>query len=148
MPLDAFPSARPQTSCLTDNGAVAVTINGGKGGSEIKWYAGATASGTPITTQNPFEIDGLSAGVYTLTLTDSLDATCGMVTKQIIVEDRRGNDLQITVNPDFPMTNCDDANPNGQLSAKIDRPPDPLRVLLVRRHQHSGQSHCLRTHGD
>ncbi len=122
IPLDAFPSARPQTSCLTDNGAVAVTINGGKGGSEIKWYAGATASGTPITTQNPFEIDGLSAGVYTLTLTDSLDATCGMVTKQIIVEDRRGNDLQIVVNPDFPMTNCDDANPNGQLSAKIDRP--------------------------
>ena len=121
IPLDAFPSARPQTSCLTDNGAVAVTINGGKGGSEIKWYAGATASGTPITTQNPFEIDGLSAGVYTLTLTDSLDATCGMVTKQIIVEDRRGNDLQITVNPDFPMTNCDDASPNGQLSAKIDR---------------------------
>ncbi len=122
IPLDAFPSARPQTSCLTDNGAVAVTINGGKGGSEIKWYAGATASGTPITTQNPFEIDGLSAGVYTLTLTDSLDATCGMVTKQITVEDRRGNDLQIVVSPDFPMTNCDDANPNGQLSAKIDRP--------------------------
>ena len=38
------------------------------------------------------------------------------------MEDRRGNDLQITVSPDFPMTNCDDANPNGQLSAKINEP--------------------------
>lgn len=122
IPLDAFPSARPQTSCQTDNGAVAVTINGGKGGTVINWYAGPNASGTPIVTNNPYEIDDLAAGIYTLTLVDTIDATCGMVTKQITVEDRRDNDLQINVSPDFPMTNCDDANPNGQLSAKISKP--------------------------
>ena len=122
VPLDAFPSAKPQTSCLTDNGAVALTINGGKGDYYVNWYQGDTPTGTPINANNSYRVDNLSAGVYTVTVVDSADLSCGRVTKQITVEDRRGNDLQITVSPDFPMTNCDDANPNGQLSAKISRP--------------------------
>lgn len=119
VPLDAFPSAKPQTSCLTDNGAVALTIKGGKGDYYVNWYAGPAATGTPINAPKAYRVDELAAGVYTVTVLDSADLSCGLVTKQITVEDRRGNDLQITVRPDFPMTNCDDANPNGQLSARI-----------------------------
>ncbi len=122
VPLEAFPSAKPQTSCLVDNGAVALTINGGKGNYQVNWYAGPSATGTPINANNAYRVDDLPAGPYTVTVSDDDDPSCGTVTRQITVEDRRGNDLQITVNPDFPMTNCDDANPNGQLSAKIDRP--------------------------
>ena len=122
VPLDAFPTARAQTSCLVDNGAVALTINGGKGNYQVNWYAGTSATGTPINANNAYRVDDLPAGPYTVTVSDDDDLSCGTVTKQINVEDRRGNDLQITINPDFPMTNCDDANPNGQLSAKIDRP--------------------------
>ena len=121
VPLEAFPSAKPQTSCLTDNGAVALTINGGKGDYYVNWYAGENPTGTPINANNAYRVDNLPAGVYTVSVVDSADLSCDPFNKQITVEDRRGNDLQITVNPDFPMTNCDDANPNGQLSAKIDR---------------------------
>ena len=121
VPLAAFPSARPQTSCQTDNGAVAVTINGGKGEPHVNWYAGPTATGTPIN-NGAYLVENLPAGVYTVTVLDSADLSCGIVTEQITVEDNRGNDLQIVVSPDFPMTNCDDANPNGQLSARITKP--------------------------
>ncbi len=122
VPLDAFPSAKPQTSCLADNGAVALTINGGKGDYYVNWYQGDTPTGTPINANNAYRVDNLPAGRYTVSVIDSADLSCEPVVRPITVEDRRGNDLQIAVNPDFPMTNCDDANPNGQLSAKISRP--------------------------
>ncbi|MGB3777737.1 MAG: gliding motility-associated C-terminal domain-containing protein, partial [Tunicatimonas sp.] len=122
VPLDAFPSAKPQTSCLADNGAVALTINGGKGDYYVNWYAGENPTGTPINANNAYRVDNLPAGRYTVSVIDSADLSCEPVVRPITVEDRRGNDLQITVSPDFPMTNCDDANPNGQLSAKISRP--------------------------
>ncbi len=122
IPLQAFPSSRPQTSCLTDNGTVALTINGGKGGYRVNWYAGDAPTTTPINENNAYRVDDLPAGTYTVTVTDDADLSCAMVTEKVVVEDRRGNDLQISVSPDFPMTNCDENNPNGQLSVSISRP--------------------------
>ncbi len=122
IPLQAFPSSRPQTSCLTDNGTVALTINGGKGGYRVNWYAGDAPTTTPINENNAYRVDNLPAGTYTVTVTDDADLSCDMEIKQVVIEDRRGNDLQISVSPDFPMTNCDENNPNGQLSVSISRP--------------------------
>ncbi len=121
VPLNVFPSARPQLSCQTNDGAVALTISGGKGDYYVNWYAGTTATGAPLNANNAYRVDNLAAGNYTVTVLDSADLSCGLITKQVTVQDRRDNDLQIIVSPDFPMTNCDDANPNGQLSAKITR---------------------------
>ena len=127
VPLAVFPSSQPQISCISGDGAVGVTVNGGRGDYTVNWYAGTTATGTPINTNKSFFVENLSSGTYTVAVTDNEDPSCGTITEQIVVEDRTGNDLEITVESDFPMTNCDQSNPNGQLNATIEQPDDLFR---------------------
>ena len=120
VPLAAFPSSRPQISCIADDGAVGVTINGGSDSYIVNWYAGTNTSGNPINAFGSYFVEDVSSGIYTVVVTDKYEPSCGTVTEQVTVLDRRGNNLDITVDADFPMTNCDEANPNGQLNAEIE----------------------------
>ena len=127
VPLAVFPSSQPQISCIENNGAIGVTVNGGRGDYTVNWYAGTTATGTPINANGSFFVENLGSGTYTVAVTDEEDPSCGTVTGQIVVADRTGNTLEITVASDFPMTNCDQSSPNGQLSAAIEQQEDLFR---------------------
>ena len=127
VPLAVFPSSQPQISCTSGDGAVGVTMNGGRGEYVVNWYAGTTTTGTPINANGSFFVENLSSGTYTVAVSDEEDPSCGTETRLITVEDRTGNDLNITVDSDFPMTNCDQSNPNGQLSATIMQEEDLFR---------------------
>ncbi len=109
------------------DGAVGVTINGGRGNYTVRWYAGADTLSNPINTGGSYVVEDLSSGTYTVAVTDDEDLSCGTIVEQITVADRSGNDVVVTVGSDRPMTNCDDSNPNGQLSATIDNQNELFR---------------------
>ena len=127
VPLDAFPSAQPQISCTANDGAVGVAINGGRGNYTVRWYAGTDTTADPINPNGSYVVEGIGSGTYTVAVTDDDDASCGTIVRQVEVADRSGNDVAINVGSDIPMTNCDNANPNGQLSAMINDPDKLFR---------------------
>ena len=127
VPLSVNLSANPQTSCIEGNGAVSAVPNGGARGVNYQytWYQGdgttvITDADYPSLASNPTLLEGVPAGEYIVEVTTTGTDICNPARDTITVEDRSGNDLQITVNPDYPVSNCDETNPNGQLSAQFE----------------------------
>ena len=133
VPLSVNLSANPQTSCIEgkENGAVSAVPTGGASGAtyQYTWYKGdgttiLTDAEYPSLASNPALLEGVPAGDYIVEVNTIVDADnpdiCAAARDTITVEDRSDNDLQITVNPDYPVSNCDETNPNGQLTAQFE----------------------------
>ncbi len=93
------------TSCITNNGAVAVTVDGETAGFEFSWFTGGGVDGTAFSTSN--SISGLSAGTYTVKV-NAQGSDC-FSTRTISIVDATPDlsvNLEATEN-----TNCE--NPNG-----------------------------------
>jgi len=61
----------------------------------------------------------LESGTYRVQVSDRNEPECETVETTVTVDDLRGNDIAVEVTNEFNMTNCDDENPNGQLSASV-----------------------------
>ena len=133
VPLSVNLSANPQTNCIPgkENGAVSAVPTGGASGAtyQYTWYKGdgttvLTDADYPSLASNPALLEGVPAGDYIVEVNTIVDADnpdiCAAARDTITVEDRSDNDLQITVNPDYPVSNCDETNPNGQLTAQFE----------------------------
>ncbi|MEK6479785.1 gliding motility-associated C-terminal domain-containing protein [Catalinimonas sp. 4WD22] len=120
VPITLSTSSSNFSSCIQPDGKVAANINGGSGDYIITWYSG---SGTDLQ-QLPFAndntlIEGLTNGTYTVVVQDRIEPYCQESKAEIVIEDSRGEEIMVTINNDFQMTNCDDSLPNGQLSASV-----------------------------
>lgn len=120
VPITLSTSSSNFTSCIQPDGKVAANINGGSGDYIITWYSG---SGTDLQqlafANNNTLIEGLTNGIYTVVVQDRIEPYCQESKAEIVIEDSRGEEIMVTINNDFQMTNCDDSLPNGQLSASV-----------------------------
>ena len=120
VPIVVNTSSNNFSSCILPNGMIAANVNGGSGDYIYTWYledeSGTTQLNVP---DNANYVEGLSNGTYTVVVQDRLEPNCEDAQSQAVVEDRRGEEIIITVNNDFQMTNCDDDRPNGQLSVEV-----------------------------
>ncbi|WKN31205.1 gliding motility-associated C-terminal domain-containing protein [Porifericola rhodea] len=109
------------SSCIQPNGMIAANINGGSGEYLINWYSGTGSNMQPISSAtNNTLIEGLADGTYTLVVQDEREPYCQAVHTEVVIEDRRGDEIMLEINNDFQMTNCDDSVPNGQLSVAVE----------------------------
>ena len=118
VPLSVNLSANPQTSCIEGNGAVSAVATGGA--SDVTYqYTWYESDGTTVITDakypslasNPALLEGVPAGDYIVEVIANGTDACDPARDTITVEDRSGNDLQIIVNPDYPVSNCDETKP-------------------------------------
>ena len=121
IPLSLSASASPFTSCINPNGQVAANVSGGSGNYIYRWL---DEDGNPLSVPDDRNfVDELENGTYTVQVSDRNEPDCEMVEISVRVRDLRGNDMTIEVTNDFNVTNCDEGNPNGQLSASISGDP-------------------------
>nr|WKN36295.1 gliding motility-associated C-terminal domain-containing protein [Tunicatimonas sp. TK19036] len=117
VPLTISTSATPVFSCITPNGQMAANVNGGSGNYRYRWI---DSQGNVVTTSdNANLVTGMNSGTYTVQVSDRNEPDCATVEAEVTIQDTRGNDIVVEVTPDFPVTNCDVSNPNGQLSATV-----------------------------
>ncbi len=123
VPVTVATSASPYTSCIAPNGIIAANANGGSGVYNYAWYVGEDTTIAPMQVPNTQSmVDELINGTYTVVVSDRNEPTCQVASAAVVVEDERGRDIMVNIATDFPVTNCDINNPNGQLSASIDGP--------------------------
>ena len=121
VPVAVATSASPFNSCMNPNGIIAANANGGSGVYNYRWHAGTDTSSVRLSVPNTQSlVENLSNGTYTVVVTDRNEPGCRPAVAEAVVRDERGRDVMITIATDFPVTNCDESNPNGQLSASID----------------------------
>ncbi|WKN43359.1 gliding motility-associated C-terminal domain-containing protein [Tunicatimonas pelagia] len=117
IPLILSASSSPFTSCVAPNGQVAANVNGGSGNYVYRWL---DSSGNAVSSSDDQNlVEGLENGTYTVQVSDRDEPDCEVVTTTVTVDDLRGNVMTVEVSNDFNMTNCDEGNPNGQLSATV-----------------------------
>ncbi len=120
VPLTVTLSSTPFGSCILPDGKIAVNVNGGSGEYQFTWYAGQDINATPISVTENTLLENLTDGLYTVVVQDLIESACHTQDAQVVVEDMRGKEIQINVFNDFPVTNCDENNPNGQLTASVE----------------------------
>ncbi|MEM9833425.1 MAG: gliding motility-associated C-terminal domain-containing protein [Bacteroidota bacterium] len=116
-PLILSASASPFTSCINPNGQIAANVSGGSGNYAYRWL---DDEGNVLSLPEDRNfVTGLENGTYSVEVSDRDEPDCDPVQTNVRVRDLRGNDMVVEVTNDFNVTNCDEGNPNGQLSASI-----------------------------
>ncbi|MEM6844587.1 MAG: gliding motility-associated C-terminal domain-containing protein [Bacteroidota bacterium] len=116
-PLILSASASPFTSCINPNGQIAANVSGGSGNYAYRWLDDER-NVLSLPEDRNF-VTGLENGTYSVEVSDRDEPDCDPVQTNVRVRDLRGNDMVVEVTNDFNVTNCDEGNPNGQLSASI-----------------------------
>ena len=117
MPLIISASSSPFSSCILPNGQVAANVNGGSGNYVYRWL---DSDGNALAVSDDRNlVTELESGTYRVQVSDRNEPECETVETTVTVDDLRGNDIAVEVTNEFNMTNCDDENPNGQLSASV-----------------------------
>jgi len=113
---NAAASSDPVKNCVTPDGKVSGRVTNRTGGNfTYRWYIGNSVKATPDYVGQTW--DSLDVGTYTV---DILDNTTSCVSDPATVEVTDGTiipDLVLSI--DQPLTVCDVARPDGQLSATV-----------------------------
>ncbi|MEM9674008.1 MAG: gliding motility-associated C-terminal domain-containing protein [Bacteroidota bacterium] len=118
IPLMVSTSVMPFTNCLSPNGQIAANVSGGSGNYSYEWLDSA---GNVLTVGNNQNIiTDIENGSYTVRVSDLSETDCEVVEAIGVVPDSRGNEVPLSVNNDFSVTNCDETRPNGQLTAVVE----------------------------
>ncbi|MEQ9440516.1 MAG: gliding motility-associated C-terminal domain-containing protein [Cyclobacteriaceae bacterium] len=118
VPITVSTSSVPFSSCITPNGQVVANVNGGSGSYRYQWV---DSQGNVLPVQDDANmVTGLENGNYTVQVSDRNEPDCATADSDVSIRDARGNEIMVEVTNDFSVTNCDVANPNGQLSASAD----------------------------
>ena len=115
--INVFASAVPLTSCVTDNGSLFATTQQGVGNLfDYEWFAGSTATGTPVFTTKQVLI--APVGVYTVIAINPNHSFCTSIPFTTEVTDGRILPSVVATQKN-PLTYCDPANPNGVAFAAV-----------------------------
>ncbi len=110
------------TSCISPDGKVFAKVSGASGTYQFDWYKGTDTTVPPFITEQSkvsSTVENLTSGKYTVVVNNLDEDGCDKLGTEVIVEDGRGKDVIVDIMHDFPVTNCDVTNPNGQLSASV-----------------------------
>lgn len=86
-----------KTSCVSDNGALAASVNGNVNDYIFNWYTGPVV--TPVADQSGEVYDSLAIGVYSVTATSLFTGCTSLPVTEEILENPEYPDLLITTSP-------------------------------------------------
>jgi gliding motility-associated-like protein len=114
---------RPQISCdpLIGTGALAINITSPAQGQDliITWYRGRQVEASQqIIVQDPFFVDNLSSGYYTVNV---LDQVSGCQTQQTFFVEDQSQQPEVLADSS-PSTTCDPSLANGSVMASVNKP--------------------------
>jgi len=120
VPIMVNTSSNSFSSCIQPDGRVVANVNGGSGDYIFTWFVEDESGTTQLDVPDDANyVEGLVSGTYSVVVRDRVENYCEDNRSEIVVEDSRGEEIMLTVNTDFQMTNCDDGMSNGQLSAEV-----------------------------
>ena len=120
VPIMVNTSSNSFSSCIQPDGGVVANVNGGSGDYIFTWFVEDESGTTQLDVPDDANyVEGLVSGTYSVVVRDRVENYCEDNRSEIVVEDSRGEEIMLTVNTDFQMTNCDDGMSNGQLSAEV-----------------------------
>jgi gliding motility-associated-like protein len=115
--IQVLASAVARTNCLADNGSLfATTLNGTGALYNYEWYAGPTATGTPVYTTK--QVTGAPIGEYTVIAVNPNHSFCNSTPYTTRVMDERILPTVVAAQKN-PLTYCDPSNPNGVAVASV-----------------------------
>ena len=121
----ANPNITPNTLCVGGNGVLDATASGGTAPYTYNWYNGINLTPDPMAPDYTGTVNNAASGDYTLLVIDDYD--CMDTTTVNVAHNAVYPVLAAT---DTDQSNCDPANPNGQLSANVGGATAPYRFNM------------------
>ena len=121
----ANPNITPNTMCVGGNGVLDATASGGTAPYTYNWYNGINLTPDPMAPDYTGTVLNAASGDYTLLVIDDYD--CMDTTTVNVAHNAVYPVLAAT---DTDQSNCDPANPNGQLSANVGGATAPYRFNM------------------